>query len=147
MEDGGGRKGTVEEGGGGGGGKRTVDEGRGRWRREGDGGGEKGTVEERRGQWRREGDGGVVEEGWWRGDGVGRDSGGGGRDGGGGGRDQGCIFSPKDESRGVEEIMGTFEEPKGDPWISGKNIGKSQFWVGKNIGSPGRIYIPGLQDT
>ena len=29
-------------------------------------------------------------------------------------------------------------------WISGKNIGKSQFWVRKNLGSPGRIYIPGL---
>ena len=28
---------------------------------------------------------------------------------------------------GGGKIMGTFEEQKGDPWISGKNIGKSLF--------------------
>ena len=101
---------------------RTVKEGRGQWRREGGGG--KRTVEERRGGGGRGRKGTVEDEGRWkrRGDGVGTDGGGGGtdseggdRDGGGGGRDQGCIFSPKDESRGVEEIMGTFEEPKGGP--------------------------------
>ena len=46
-------------------------------------------------------------------------------------------------SQGGGEIMGTFEEPKGDPWIPGKNIRKSLVWVGKDIGSTGRIYLPG----
>ena len=56
---------------------------------------------------------------------------------------QGCIISPKDRSGGGGKYNWNFRGTKGgDPWTSGKNIGKSQFWVGKDIGTPWRIYIP-----
>ena len=62
-------------------------------------------------------------------------------------RGQGCIFSPKDRSRGGW-IMGTFEEPKGGPLDIGEEyweitiLGGERYWVaGENFfGRKGRHF-------